>query len=104
MSERNLYDMHGIPIERGDVLKVYHFTGRNRKRHFMYKQCLGFHGVGPSRDVPYLKFSHLDLDDAYYLESPDGRVLTDYEIVQSIDCRHDERPHARTALRSRVER
>jgi hypothetical protein len=29
----NLRDKTGREIERGDLLKVYHFTGQNRKRH-----------------------------------------------------------------------
>lgn len=35
------YDRRGIPIERGDVVRVHHFTDGRRKKHFMYKQCLG---------------------------------------------------------------
>ncbi|MBZ9922007.1 hypothetical protein LB579_30410 [Mesorhizobium sp. BR1-1-7] len=99
-----LHDKRGIPIAPGDVLKVFHFIGARRKRHYMYKQCLGFKGIGPNRDVPYMKFGHLnmvtddDARDAYYLENPDGRILPDYEIVQSIQCDHEDRP--RLALTS----
>lgn len=90
-----LYDKRGIPIERGDIVKVFHFTGARRKRHFMYKQCLGFKLIGKDANVPYMKFGHLTLDDSeYYLERPDGRVMPNYEIIQSIDCKHDERPRS----------
>ncbi|RWP10465.1 hypothetical protein [Mesorhizobium sp.] len=104
MSTMRLHDKRGIPIAPGDVLKVFHFIGARRKRHYMYKQCLGFKGIGPNGDVPYMKFGHLNLvagdegRDAYYLERPDGRTLPDYEIVQSILCDHDRRP--RLALSS----
>lgn len=95
-----LYDKRGIPIASGDVLKVFHFIGARRKRHYMYKQCLGFKHIGMNHDVPYMKFGHLNLvagdegRDAYYLEKPDGRTLSAYEIVQSINCDHDDRPRA----------
>lgn len=98
----DLYDKRGIQIECGDVLKVFHFVGARRKRHYMYKQCVGYKGIGPNGDVPYMKFSHLNLvtdedeRDSYYLERPDGRVLTDYEIVQSIACDHEHRPRTTT--------
>lgn len=92
-----LYDKNGIPIERGDVVKVFHFVGARRKRHFMYHQCLGVREIGAA-STPYLAFSHLNFiedhlkRDGPYLERPDDRVLKDYEIVQSMDCKHDERP------------
>lgn len=92
-----LYDKHGIPIERGDVVKVFHFVGRRRKRHFMYHQCLGVREIGAGL-TPYVAFSHLNFvedhlkQDGPYLQKPDDRVLTDYEVVQSMDCKHDERP------------
>jgi hypothetical protein len=91
-----LYDKRGIPIERGDVVKVFHFIGKNRKQHFMYHQCLGLRNIGAA-STPYMAFSHLNFIEDHlmrngpYLERPDGRTLTGYEIVQSIDCKHDER-------------
>lgn len=94
----SLHDKRGIPIVLGDVVKVFHFIGARRKRHYMYKQCLGFKGIGPNGDVPYMKFGHLNLStdpdgrNSYYLERPDGRSLPDYEIVQSIHCDHEDRP------------
>ncbi|RWO20686.1 hypothetical protein [Mesorhizobium sp.] len=87
-----LYDKRGIPIERGDIVKVFHFIGARRKRHYMYKQCLGFMMIGKDASVPYVKFGHMTFnEDEYYLERPDGRALAAYEIVQSIKCDHDER-------------
>lgn len=86
----NLRDKTGRQIERGDILKVYHFTGARRKRHFMFKQVLGSRTLGGGKE--YMMISHLDLDDKYYLEPCDGRSLPDVEIIQSIDCKFEERP------------
>lgn len=90
-----LYDKRGIPIERGDVLKVYHFTAAlRRKRHYMYKHALGYEQL---RSCVVMRFSHLDMSSETYFELSDGRVMADYEIVQSADCKHEERP-GRAAL------
>lgn len=102
---RRLYDKNRIPIERGDIVRVFHFTGARRKRHHMYKQCLGL-GTYRQNGAEYLFFSHLNFNDDWnsryegpYPEHPDGRVLADYEIVQSINCDHEKRP--RLALREK---
>jgi hypothetical protein len=85
-----LRDKTGRPIERGDILKVFHFTGGRRKRHFMYKQAIGTKALNSG--TVYMMFSHLEMDDQYYLEQCDGRCLADYEIVQSIDAEFHHRP------------
>lgn len=86
-----LLDKTNRPIAPGDVLKVFHFIGARRKRHYMYKQAVAYLDL-PNSEVPYLKISHLNnptnkKEDAigatYYIERADGRVLPDYEIVQS---------------------
>lgn len=94
-----VYDKRGIPIERGDVVKVLHFIGPRRKRHYMYKQCIGTrtaqsHGGGTRT---YVMFSHLNfVEDPLKSEGPyhtwPGEHLPDYEIVQSIRCDHEDRP------------
>jgi hypothetical protein len=78
-----LYDKAGIQIMVGDVLKVFHFVGARRKRHYMYKQVISAVPLGKENPKLYLKISHLDLDksDPYH-ERLDGRRLTDYEILQ----------------------
>ena len=93
------YDKHGIPIERGDIVKVFHFVGARRKRNFMYKQCLGA-GRYPNSPEGWsgIFFSHLNFLDQIgdlkncgpYHEEP-GQRLKNYEIVQSIRCDHDTR-------------
>lgn len=97
-----VYDKRGIPIERGDIVKVFHFIGARRKRHYMYKQCLGPQLLHPSHDKPYIMFSHLNFvsergqSDGPYPERL-GRRLNDYEIVQSINCDHDDRARKEVA-------
>ena len=81
-----LYDKNGREIMRGDIVKVFHFTAAlRRKKHYMYKQSLGI-------ERGRMRFSHLDLDDKWYCEAADGRILADCEIVDSIDAKFDERP------------
>ena len=91
------FDKHGVPIERGDIVKVLHFIGARRKRHFMYKLCLGpgrypsspegWHGVFFS----HLNFREIGDRNGPYHEEP-GAHLAAYEIVQSIKRDHDTRP------------
>ena len=90
------HDKHGIPIKVGDVLKVFHFVGARRKRHYMYKQVVGTRTLGP-KAVPYLMVSHLNLkpaderDGGYYI-GQFGQIEPDTEIVQSVDCAFEDRP------------
>lgn len=86
-----LYDKTGREIMVGDVLKVYHFTAAlRRKKHFMYKQVIGQRASRSG--TPMLDVSHLDMTGDYYVLVCDGTRLPDHEIVQSIDCKHEERP------------
>lgn len=87
----NLYDKHGREIMIGDVLKVFHFTAAlRRKKHFMYKHVVGFRVFRDGSTG--INVSHLDLKDDCYVIVCDGSHLSDHEIVQSIDCRFDQRP------------
>ncbi len=96
--ERRCYDKRGIPIERGDIVKVLHFVGHRGKRHYMFKQCLGV-GRYPSSPEGWRAafFSHLNFGEIGDNNGPYhvtlGDVLTGYEIVQSIKCDHENRPH-----------
>lgn len=79
-----LFDKNGREIMVGDVLKVYHFTGARKKRHYMYKQVIGIDMFGKTPPI-YLRISHLNLDEShngYYHEAMDNRLLEDYEIIQ----------------------
>lgn len=102
MAEATLFDKRRIPILRGDIVKVYHFTAaRRRQKYYMYKQCLGLQSFKKG-GATYLMFSHLnfieDREDRNgpYHETPDGRVMADYEIVQSIKSDHEDRPRPST--------
>ena len=96
--ELAVHDKRGIPIERGDVVKVFHFVGARRKRHYMYKQCLGINTY-PNGEAEYMFFSHLNFADLIgerdgpYHEHL-GSVLSHYEIVQSLKGDHEARPRA----------
>jgi len=80
--DTKLYDKNGMIIHVGDVLKVFHFVGARNKKHYMYKQPIEIVHHGKDQTA-YLKISHLDMTDDYYLEHLNGRTLTDYEIVQA---------------------
>ena len=70
----NLYDERGRQIMEGDVLKVFHFRGARRKRHYMYKQARETIMLGSSDPKPFLKISHLNKKDEHYHEREDGRT------------------------------
>lgn len=92
-------DKIGRRIEPGDVLKVFHFVGARRKRHYMYQQAMGY-------DKGRLAISHLnrvdenepwELGKNYYTVGADEH-LRDYEIVQAADARlYERQPWARNA-------
>ena len=82
-----MIDKTGREIVRGDLVKVYHFTAAlRRKRHYMYKQCLGLDRHGR------MEFSSLDFRAHTYTEANDDLPRQGYEIVQSLDCEFDKRP------------
>lgn len=81
-----LYDKRGYPINEGDILKVFHFIGSRKKKHFMYKQ-VGSYALMGGPDKPYLMVHHLPYQEpkpnqpGYYILFDDERTLTDYEII-----------------------
>lgn len=86
-----IFDKTGREIMLGDVLKVFHFVGSRNKRHYMYKQVVG---EKVCKTPPHYWFlSHLEMreGDGYHL-ARDGSILDDYEIVQSVDARFEDRP------------
>lgn len=90
-------DRSGRTIQVGDTLKVFHFIGARRKRHYMYKYVLDVLTIKAGYD--FLKVSHLSVGEGYYLVSTKkGTVLLDYEIVQGFDGykSFEERPRLTT--------
>ncbi len=88
-----LYDKNRRPILEHDVLKVYHFTGARKKKHYMYKQACGIILLGKAK-IPYLQFKHLERSGGHYHVEANGQILTDYEIVQGFgpgDLSYDDR-------------
>ncbi len=93
VQEARIYDKNGRQIMLGDIVKVYHFTAAlRRKRHYMYKQAVRTRTFKDGCHAMF--FSHLDMTDGGYHQMLDGRHLADYEIVQSVCARFDERPRA----------
>lgn len=92
------YDKNGREIMIGDIVKIFHFTGARRKRHYMYKQVVG-ERTWPSGNKR-LFFSHLTMKDGdgFYV-SLDGGHHPDYEIVQSIDAQFEDRPRVKAPSR-----
>ncbi len=89
-----LRDKNGREIEPGDMLKVFHFVGRNRKRHYLYQQALRLRARAAcdqlheriDETVPW-KYGENGYSIGIY-----EKQLQSYEIVQSIDAKFDERP------------
>ena len=78
-----LCDRKGREILLGDTLKVFHFTGARRKKHWMYQHVVERVMLGTASPKPAYKISHLNLrPDSYYWELIDGRHLEWVEIVQ----------------------
>lgn len=75
MSYNTLTDKYGRPIEEFDILKVYHFTGTRKKKHYMYKMVIKHKG--------HLYGCHLDSYELKPGFSLIGCNYADIEIVQS---------------------
>ncbi len=81
-------DKNGVPIQQYDVLKVYHFTGARRKKHFMYKHVIG----NASFSDDYFCVSSLSECGHTYSIRKDKGLLIDIEIIQgtNLDKRKKE--------------
>lgn len=87
-------DKNGRAIERGDVLKVFHYM-RGKTRMYMYKQAIRY-------EKGRLLISHLNrIDDTdgpwkiginYYSIAIADLRPSDYEIIQSLDAEFERRP------------
>lgn len=77
----NLADKNGTKIQQYDLLKVYHFTGARRKKHYMYKHVIG---NAHFSDEYFLVSSLSECGHTYTLRK-DGGILPDVEILQGTD-------------------
>ena len=87
----DIYDKNGLPIRQGDIVKMFHFIGARGKRHYMYKQAGETVILGKAKPEPFMRFSHLDLTDAYFVEILDDRKRDDFEIVQGVEAFWEDR-------------
>ena len=79
--EENPRDKTGRRIEVGDTLKIFHFVGRRRKKHYVYRYVIEKE-KRPSWKRAMLKVSKLTPENEYYYIVMDGSKLPDIEIVQ----------------------
>ena len=79
--EENPRDKTGRKIEVGDTLKIFHFTGSRRKKHYVYQYVIGKEKK-PSWKRAMLKVSKLTPENEYYYIALDGSKRTGIEIVQ----------------------
>lgn len=82
----SFYDSHNNKIKEFDVVKVFHFTGARRKKHYMYKWIR-------KDSKGKLCFCHLDSDKEEMIRlsivcksTLNGYVWQGAEVVQSNDC------------------
>ncbi len=68
-------DKNDREIMVGDTLKLFHFIGARRKKHYMYKYVFAIYDGR-------LRLKHLNVKDEVYTLAMDGKKLNDYEIVQ----------------------
>lgn len=80
--EEPYFDEKGQQINEFAVIKVFHFLGRRRKKHFMYKWIK----LKEYRGVKYWVAVHLmdDKGDYYHLRSfaNKDRIIEGTEVVQ----------------------
>lgn len=89
----NPKDKNGRKIEVGDTLKIFHFTGSRRKKHYMYKYVMDIYCRPNWRDA-MMKISHLNTSGTFYYMRLDGQIHPEIEIVQGysggvpFECRY----------------
>ena len=76
-----IYDKTGREIKEHDILKIFHFIGARRKRHYMYKQVGKIVHLGKNKS-PYLEIHHLNERDETYKQKINGCIHENIEIVQ----------------------
>lgn len=86
ITEKPYYDENGNEIKELDVIKVFHFIGRRRKKHYMYKWIW----LHENENQRYWVAKHLSSKNPFDFvplkaldKYPNGRHLKGVEIVQS---------------------
>lgn len=86
-----MLDKTGREIRVGDTLKIYHFTGRRRKKYYMYKYIQGIRDFGTwSAFIVNHLSKEFKLDDIYYLKIEENKIFYDTEIVQGYNNKNNE--------------
>lgn len=62
-----LRDKKGIPIMPGDLIKVYHFTGARKKKHYMYKIVWVLENKLYAAHCSGIEQKGLTLENSYFL-------------------------------------
>lgn len=75
-------DKKGIPIIKGDVLKVFHFIGRRNKKLYMYKYVLSTNEANNYYKIGHLPSNPNEFGKNYYYLKDKNQIEKDYEIVQ----------------------
>lgn len=75
-------DKKGIPIIKGDVLKVFHFTGHRNKKRYMYKYVLSTNEGNNYYKIGHLSSNPNEFGKSYYYLKDKNQIENDYEIVQ----------------------
>ena len=73
--EAPYYDKHGVEIKEFAVLKVFHFIGARKKKHYMYKWVRIVEDMGKR----YFYAQHLN-DASGFFEKGSNKIWTGYGL------------------------
>ena len=76
-------DSVGNPITEGCILRIYHFTGARKKRHYMYKQVGKYSEKCKKWRVYHLPIKDMGAPEGYYTD-----FFRDSVVVESPDLRY----------------
>lgn len=74
-------DIVGNEIHPGAILKVFHFYGARKRKHFMYKKV---NGIVEKGQYKYYEISHLTDEGCYYI--PIKQEILEYSVVVQCPC------------------
>lgn len=79
--KKSLFDKNGYEILSGDLLKIFHFVGKNRKKYYMYKWVEQIVELGKNK-LKFFKILHLNLKNEFYYLPLNGKQVKYIEIIQ----------------------